>query len=910
MCKKPVFLVVVMFTLSGAMACMAQDPDPAMLGWWKLDDGAGDIAADSSGRANHGTITNLSGGLGTDGNVWVQDLERGTVLSFDGSASGAYVRAGEIPQMTLANDFTWAFWAFQDPANTTPNDIILGNRHDDAGVDFSPRQFIKFTPTKFEWHMNGVGTDDLDYDDLPGGEWLHHTVVKTGDQLTYYRNGKQAGSGTITQALDGPMPLFFGGENTNSAGENWRGMLSDIRLYERALTADEVKQLAFRPKARLPEPAHGATGVVMALLQWTAGDSAMFHDVYFGTTPELTEADRVASRQIFAMYFHPTGLEPGVTYYWRVDEIEADAVTLYTGDVWSFTAMPVTAWAPEPDDGAEQILLAPELSWSAGLDAMGHHLYFGSDPDAVAAGTTETDMGATDGASYQVAAPLEVGTTYYWRVDETDAGGSVTQTGEVWSFTTIDAGPGGAIREWWLGVTGSDIPTLTGNARFPNEPDGRELLAAMDGPVDWAENYGSRIYGWLFPPETGDYTFWVAGDDNCELWLSTDEDPANVQMIANVGTWTAHQEWYKETTQTSQPQALVAGQRYYIEALMNEGTGGDSLAVAWQGPGIPMQVIGGAYVGPTSLPAVRAYAPFPADGALDTIQAPILSWSAGTRATQHDVYFGQDAAAVADANTATADVYQGRQAITTFNPGPLEWGKTYYWRIDEINPGDAESPWVGRVWTFSTADYILIDDFESYSNEVGSRVFQVWVDGLGYSEPAPGHPGNGTGALVGHDVWTIGGPHYQGTIVETGNAHDSAQALPLYYDNATMPYYSEAERTWTSPQDWTVQDVNALSLWFRGEAANEVAPLYVAVEDSLGNVGVSAHPNPDAVLTGPWTLWKIALSDFADAGVNLGAVKKMYLGVGNRNVPAPDGAGVVYFDDIRVTRPKPEEAGE
>jgi len=93
MCKKPVFLVVVMFTLSGAMACMAQDPDPAMLGWWKLDDGAGDIAADSSGRANHGTITNLSGGLGTDGNVWVQDLERGTVLSFDGSASGAYVRA-------------------------------------------------------------------------------------------------------------------------------------------------------------------------------------------------------------------------------------------------------------------------------------------------------------------------------------------------------------------------------------------------------------------------------------------------------------------------------------------------------------------------------------------------------------------------------------------------------------------------------------------------------------------------------------------------------------------------------------------------------------------------------------------------------------------------------------------------
>ena len=86
--------------------------------------------------------------------------------------------------------------------------------------------------------------------------------------------------------------------------------------------------------------------------------------------------------------------------------------------------------------------------------------------------------------------------------------------------------------------------------------------------------------------------------------------------------------------------------------------------------------------------------------------------------------------------------------------------------------------------------------------------------------------------------------------------------------------------------------------------------MYVAVEDSLGNVGVSVHPNPDAVLTGPWTQWRIALSDFADAGVNLGAVKKMHLGVGNRDVPAPGGAGVVYFDDIRVTRPEPEEAGE
>ncbi|MBN2129222.1 MAG: hypothetical protein JW741_06980, partial [Sedimentisphaerales bacterium] len=471
-------------------------------------------------------------------------------------------------------------------------------------------------------------------------------------------------------------------------------------------------------------------------------------------------------------------------------------------------------------------------------------------------------------------------------------------------------GTGTITREYYDTIGGPFVVELTNEARYPYNPTSRNYPTSFECPMDWDNDYGTRMRGFLHPPESGDYTFWIASDDLSELWLSTDEDPANVQMIANVATWTAHREWYKEATQTSQSQALVAGKPYYIEALMNEGSGGDNLAVAWQGPGVPMQVISGAYVGPTSLLPVRAYAPFPADEAADTIQAPILRWSAGTRATQHDVYFGEDEAAVADANTATADIYKGRQGTTTFNPGPLQWGTTYYWRVDEINPGDAESPWVGRVWTFSTANYILIDDFETYSNEVGYRVFQVWVDGLGYSEPAPGHPGNGTGALVGHDVWTIGGPHYQGTIVETGNAHNSAQALPLYYDNATMPYYSETERMWTLAQDWTAEDVNAVSLWFRGEVANEAAPLYVAVEDNIGNVGVSVHPNPDAVLTGPWTPWKIALSDFADAGVNLAAVKKMYLGLGNRNVPAPGGAGVMYFDDIRVTRPESEEAGE
>jgi len=205
---------------------------------------AGD-ATDSSGNGIDGIIGNAeTGGLGEGGSVWVDDPERGTVISFNGTADGAYVRAGDIPQMTLTNDFTWAFWANHSDENTADNDIILGNRMDESPADFVPRQFIKFTPTKFEWHMNGNGDDNMDYEDIPAGVWLHHAVVKTGDQLTYYRNGIEGGSGTITQPLDFPQPLYFGGDNEGSDGENWSGLMSEVAIYDRTLSVGEVRYLA------------------------------------------------------------------------------------------------------------------------------------------------------------------------------------------------------------------------------------------------------------------------------------------------------------------------------------------------------------------------------------------------------------------------------------------------------------------------------------------------------------------------------------------------------------------------------------------------------------------------------------------------------------------------------------------
>ncbi len=213
-----------------AQTSLADPNDPNMLGWWPLSDGLGDVAMDVSENGNDGVIAGDNGG-------WVEDAEFGPVLYFGGDANGLFVHAGEIPQMTLENGFTWAFWGNQDAALSGVNQIVLGNRYNPDGVDFAPRQFTKFTPTKFEWHANGGNAGNLGYSEpMVAGEWTHHAVIKDANVVTYYRDGGKDAQGLITLGLDGPMPLYFGGDGNGHVGENWMGMMADVRLFTEALT--------------------------------------------------------------------------------------------------------------------------------------------------------------------------------------------------------------------------------------------------------------------------------------------------------------------------------------------------------------------------------------------------------------------------------------------------------------------------------------------------------------------------------------------------------------------------------------------------------------------------------------------------------------------------------------------------
>jgi hypothetical protein len=169
----------------------------------------------------------------------------------------------------------------------------------------------------------------------------------------------------------------------------------------------------------------------------------------------------------------------------------------------------------------------------------------------------------------------------------TTLSGSPLPASEQFSITYVPQGAGSILREYWTNIGyGGTVTDLTGNSNYPNNPSGRDLLASFEAPTNWTDAYGTRIRGYLVPPVAGNYTFWIASDDNGELWLSTNDDPANKVKIAYVTSWTGSRDWNNANnpTQRSASIFLQAGQRYYVEALQKEGGGGDNLAVRWQLP--------------------------------------------------------------------------------------------------------------------------------------------------------------------------------------------------------------------------------------------------------------------------------------------------------------------------------------
>jgi hypothetical protein len=233
---------------------------------------------------------------------------------------------------------------------------------------------------------------------------------------------------------------------------------------------------------------------------------------------------------------------------------------------------------------------------------------------------------------------------------------------------------------------------------------------------------------------------------------------------------------------------------------------------------------------------------------------------------------------------------------TSFDPASLQFNTQYYWRVDAVNDASPDSPWKGPVWNFTTGNFLVVDDFESYTNDSPNRLFQTWVDGYGFSEDEffpGGNAGNGSDAAVGHDIWSS--TQYK-TIVETTTVHGGSQAMPLYYDNQGAGY-SEATRTWTEPQDWTVNSFNALTLFVYGRLDNVADQLYLTLTDSAGKTATVKYGNSAIFTTEAWTEWTTPVANLA--GVNMAAITQMVIGVGSKTAVSR-AAGMLLIDDVRM----------
>jgi len=495
------------------------------------------------------------------------------------------------------------------------------------------------------------------------------------------------------------------------------------------------------------------------------------------------------------------------------------------------------ALGPNPGDGDLYSDTWATVSWRAGDFAISHDVYIGDNFDDVNEATRDSDLFRGN----QELEYIIVGFAGYPYPD-----GLVPGTTYYWRIDEVnDAEPNSP---WKGNVWSFSIPPKT--AYFPDPTDGAELVD-LDTRISWTAGFGAKLH------------YVVFGEDFDEV--------SNTAMGRPYGTTTYN------------PGPLKLAKTYYWR--IDESDGFDT----YKGEIWSFTTIG------------AASNPNPANGAVDIKPSAILKWDAGSVAASHEVYFGTDEDAVRNATTASSE-YKGPKALgeESYDSGKLEFNSSYYWRVDEVNDVSTDSPWKGNIWSFTTGDFFVIDDFEDYDTDE-NQIWYAWHDGLGYGAPGtdPYYAGNSTGAAVGDETTAS---YTEETIV-----HGGGKSMPVSYDNNKQgyEYYSEVEHTLTDQRDWTERSVDELSIWFRGIADNSAEPFYVAVSNSTGAPAVIVHDDANAAQINTWTQWVIPLQAFADQGIILNDVDKIAIGLGTQgNMTVPGGTGKMYIDDIRLYPPR------
>ncbi len=526
---------------------------------------------------------------------------------------------------------------------------------------------------------------------------------------------------------------------------------------------------------------------------------------------------------------------------------------------------------PSPAVGAEDVAQDATLSWEAGPDIAGQDVYLGANLDSVSTADRANPQGVLvstgqTASTYVSDAPLELGRTYYWRVDEIEAAaGATIHKGDVWSF---------AIEPYAYPLTNiTAFATADANSASALEMllDGSGLDADGQHSTDTSEMW--QAHTTAAEPVRITFTFdRVHKLDRMQVWNFNGEyesllgfglQNVTIDYSSDGEAWTVFGNFDLEqgpglATYAGQTLDLAGIAAQYIRMTVNSNYGAEGK--------YGLSEVQFLYV------PVRARQPQPADGQTEVAADVALNWRPGRGAVCHEVYVSTDEQAVIESTAPAASVAQSSYSPT------VELGQTYYWKVNETGEDEDAAVWEGDVWAFSTMDYLVVDDMESYTDD-DNLIYKTWIDGYEIGS---------NGSVVGHD----NRPYAELTTV-----HGGAQAMPLYYNNTQGVTMSEAERTFAAPQDWTVGGATTLAVYVSGNPGNAAGQLYVEVN------GTKATYNGDAVaFTRPlWTQWNI---DLASLGVNLASVNSLVIGISGT------GSGVLFIDDIRLYRVAPVEASE
>jgi regulation of enolase protein 1 (concanavalin A-like superfamily) len=537
---------------------------------------------------------------------------------------------------------------------------------------------------------------------------------------------------------------------------------------------------------------NGQAGVAGNLkFYWTAMDSGEAQAVELGSF--TMNADITPTVAPFFVIGNEGRNGNGRTENWEgwIDEVRISDIAREPAEMVPFV-MASKAVRPTPANKATDVPQDVVLGWTPGDSAQTHDVYLGTSAADVDAADRGKPLGALAGQGQDAnsfePAMLALGQVYYWRVDEVEADSTIHK-GDVWSFTVEPY-------SYPIAKVTATASSFNPNMAPENTVNGSGLNADNQHGITseqmWLSNKAGPQPTWIQFEFDAVYKL-----DKMWVWNSNQV----LEPMIGFGAKDTLIEYSEDgATWTSLGQVVLArapgAEDYTPETIDLGGVSAKfvKLTISSNWGGVVAQY-GLSEVKFFQAP-VRARQPMPASEATGVAIDSSLSWRAGREAASHKVYFGTDKQAVTDGTAAVQTVTDN-----SFDPGALTLGTTYYWKVIEVNEAATPGVWEGDIWSFTTREYLAVDDIETYTDDEGSRIYETWLDGFADKS---------SGSIIGH----MDAPFAERAIV-----HGGKQSMPFEYNNVDTPFYSEGQREFSPAENWTVSGADALSLWVRGNAA-------------------------------------------------------------------------------------------